>query len=131
MMIFLIGITLLDTCQGDSGGPLMHFELNKRQWVLAGITSYGIDCAAPDYAGVYTRVSVYYSWLRSIVTDGFVESVVNITTTEVPELVINITTTKVPELAINLTSTTLPDSAASMSSWYWLIVLSLYVFIQS
>ncbi|CAF1492183.1 unnamed protein product, partial [Adineta steineri] len=30
----------------------------------AGITSYGIGCALPEYAGVYTRVSVYEAWIK-------------------------------------------------------------------
>ncbi len=77
--IFLIYIVLLDTCQGDSGGPLMHFDSNKRQWILAGITSYGRGCGLPSDAGVYTRASMYNSWLRSIVTDHFVEVPVNST----------------------------------------------------
>ncbi|CAF1353689.1 unnamed protein product [Adineta steineri] len=51
-----------DTCQGDSGGPLMLFSNDK--WYLAGITSYGIGCALPEYAGVYTRVSVYEAWIK-------------------------------------------------------------------
>jgi secreted trypsin-like serine protease len=64
---------LTDTCQGDSGGPLMYYSENEHLWVLAGITSYGRQCALPDHAGVYTRVSSYISWIRSIVgSDGMV-----------------------------------------------------------
>lgn len=59
---------LLDTCQGDSGGPLMVFTPNH-QWVLVGLTSFGYGCARPDYAGVYTRVSMYQNWIQSH-TDG-------------------------------------------------------------
>ena len=54
----------LDTCQGDSGGPLMMYTASK-QWVLVGVTSYGIGCARRDYAGVYTRVAVYQRWIAS------------------------------------------------------------------
>ena len=43
---------------------------DKRQWVLAGITSNGIGCARPDAAGVYTRVVTYESWIKSYVTDA-------------------------------------------------------------
>ena len=51
-----------DTCQGDSGGPLFaKSSLNK--YVLAGITSFGILCALPNYPGVYTRVSYYLDWI--------------------------------------------------------------------
>jgi secreted trypsin-like serine protease len=97
---------LLDTCQGDSGGPLMHFEPNERQWVLAGVTSYGRGCGLPSYAGVYTRASVYDGWLRSIIADDFVT------------------------LPINITSFNSADPTRSILSFYWLLGLSLFVFSQ-
>ncbi|CAF1924479.1 unnamed protein product [Rotaria magnacalcarata] len=52
-----------DTCQGDSGGPLMAFVNNS--WVLAGVTSFGYGCAQAGYPGVYTRVSVFISFINS------------------------------------------------------------------
>ena len=55
----------------------MQFEPNSRRWVLAGITSYGAGCGDSRYAGVYTRVSAYDSWVRSIVTDGFYQATVS------------------------------------------------------
>jgi len=64
---------ILDTCQGDSGGPIMHFSTRKRRWILTGIISYGYRCALREYAGVYTRISVYIDWIQSIVdNDGIV-----------------------------------------------------------
>ena len=43
-----------DTCQGDSGGPLLvPTTLGFRQ---AGVTSWGLGCADPDYPGVYARL---------------------------------------------------------------------------
>ena len=74
---FLDNPTRIDTCQGDSGGPIMRFESKERRWVLAGVTSYGKDCAHPLYAGVYTRVSAYRDWIKSIVTDRFFEQEVS------------------------------------------------------
>jgi len=63
----------LDTCQGDSGGPIMYFSPSKRRWILTGIISYGYQCDLREYAGVYTRISVYVNWIRSIVgNDGIV-----------------------------------------------------------
>jgi secreted trypsin-like serine protease len=63
----------LDTCQGDSGGPIMYFSTKKGRWILTGIISYGYRCALRDYAGVYTRISVYIDWIKSIIdNDGIV-----------------------------------------------------------
>jgi secreted trypsin-like serine protease len=35
-------------------------------WQLHGLTSYGIGCALPGHPGVYTRVSYYTNWIKSI-----------------------------------------------------------------
>jgi hypothetical protein len=45
-----------DTCSGDSGGPL---TINRGAGFteLAGIVSYGYQCAVPGYPGVYTNVA--------------------------------------------------------------------------
>ncbi|XP_053965628.1 trypsin eta [Anastrepha ludens] len=48
-----------DACQRDSGGPL----LVERQ--LAGIISWGIGCARPEYPGVYVNVSHVRQWIES------------------------------------------------------------------
>ncbi|MBP6785999.1 MAG: trypsin-like serine protease [Candidatus Promineofilum sp.] len=60
-----------DSCQGDSGGPLVVADGSN--WQQAGIVSFGIGCALPDYPGVYTRVSRYINWITShtnpVVTD--------------------------------------------------------------
>lgn len=64
---------VLDTCQGDSGSPIMHFSIREQRWILTGIISYGYHCALRDYAAVYTRISVYLNWIKSIVgNDGIV-----------------------------------------------------------
>lgn len=57
-----------DSCQGDSGGPLFikeNFGI-KQKFVLIGITSFGIGCAEPGLAGVYTKVGPYLSWIKEI-----------------------------------------------------------------
>ena len=53
----------IDTCQGDSGGPLMCQQGNK--WYLAGLTSFGLDCATKGYPGIYANVAVFSSWVES------------------------------------------------------------------
>jgi len=54
---------LKDSCQGDSGGPLIQ------NGMLSGIVSFGGSttqaCGAPDYPGVYTRVSNYRAWIEN------------------------------------------------------------------
>lgn len=56
---------LVDTCSGDSGGPLLAPDASGDGWVLAGITSWGLSCAEPDYPGIYTKVSQYTDWIES------------------------------------------------------------------
>ena len=56
----------------------MYYSENEQVWVLVGITSYGRGCGLPDYAGVYTRVSVYVEWIQSIVDDGGDNGIVTI-----------------------------------------------------
>ncbi|XP_075155639.1 trypsin eta-like [Haematobia irritans] len=48
-----------DACNGDSGGPLVCD--NK----VAGIVSFGEQCAKAKYPGVYTNVAKYVKWIRN------------------------------------------------------------------
>jgi secreted trypsin-like serine protease len=50
-------------------------------WQLHGLTSYGIGCALPGYPGVYTRVSYYINWIKSITQFN---EITTITTTKKP-----------------------------------------------
>ena len=54
----------VDACKGDSGGPLMCQQGNK--WYLAGLTSFGFDCAAKGYPGVYANVANLYNWIEYV-----------------------------------------------------------------
>ncbi|KYN02208.1 Venom protease, partial [Cyphomyrmex costatus] len=51
-----------DTCQGDSGGPLMAVRSNTPY--VVGITSWGYECARPNYPGVYTRVKAFEDFIK-------------------------------------------------------------------
>ena len=53
------GLGERDTCFGDSGGPLAVFDTESNSWRQAGITSWGFDCAEPNFFGVYTRLKNY------------------------------------------------------------------------
>jgi secreted trypsin-like serine protease len=66
-----------DTCKGDSGGPLMFFQNGR--WQLTGLTSYGGICGSPGFAGVYTRVAYYDSYIQEIINsnDSYIQEVVN------------------------------------------------------
>ncbi|CAH2243607.1 jg5129 [Pararge aegeria aegeria] len=61
-----------DACQGDSGGPIFstHSRTHNKKWYQVGIVSWGIDCAMPDYPGVYTTVAKYIQWIKQMTQDG-------------------------------------------------------------
>jgi secreted trypsin-like serine protease len=56
--MFCAGSSKADSCQYDSGGPLLV------KGGLVGLTSWGKDCAAPGYPGVYVRLSAYADVLK-------------------------------------------------------------------
>ena len=52
--------------QFDSGGPLVVRQ-EGGSFAVAGIVSWGIDCAA-GFPGVYTRVSEFLDWINRFVS---------------------------------------------------------------
>jgi secreted trypsin-like serine protease len=58
---------IVDTCSGDSGGPLAL--LRNGQWVLSGVTSFGVGCGRPAFPGIYARVAPHVRWIARHVDD--------------------------------------------------------------
>ncbi|KAB0792019.1 hypothetical protein PPYR_13980 [Photinus pyralis] len=57
----------IDSCWADSGGPLMTTSDSGEKIIVVGVVSTGIGCARPSLPGIYTRVSDYIPWIRSVV----------------------------------------------------------------
>jgi secreted trypsin-like serine protease len=58
----------VDPCQGDSGGPLLVRSEDNTKWFSAGLTSYGVGCAFPNFPTVYARTSVLSDWAKHMAT---------------------------------------------------------------
>lgn len=52
----------IDSCQGDSGGPLVVPDGNGG-YIQTGVVSFGYGCAAPNFPGIYARVTSFRSWI--------------------------------------------------------------------
>ena len=47
----------------------------SQQWELVGVTSYGQGCAEAPYAGVYTRVAMYQSWIATTTGNAYTNAI--------------------------------------------------------
>ncbi len=59
----------VDSCFGDSGGPL--FIIDNGQIIQLGITSFGNECALPNFYGIYTSVSHFLPWMSNYIEVPF------------------------------------------------------------
>merc|ERR1719381_169474 len=54
----------IDTCGNDSGGPLAWLDPETNEVKLVGVTSWGLECAAPGQVGVYAKISAVVDWIN-------------------------------------------------------------------
>ncbi|CAL4073826.1 unnamed protein product [Meganyctiphanes norvegica] len=56
-----------DACKGDGGGPLACQDPVTGQYVLTGITAFGVGCGTKDVPGVYADVQALLPFVQSVI----------------------------------------------------------------
>lgn len=64
IMICAGGSSDADACQGDSGGPLTYIDQNGNG-IIYGLVSFGEDCGAEGWPGIYVRVGAFLNWIEA------------------------------------------------------------------
>ena len=49
--------------QGDSGSGLFCRQADTEQFFVAGLVSFGVQCAKPRLPGVYSSIPHYVDWI--------------------------------------------------------------------
>ncbi|KAL1124564.1 hypothetical protein AAG570_001188 [Ranatra chinensis] len=62
--------TRKDSCQGDSGGPVTWLDPETNRYTLAGVVSYGGECAS-EWPGVNTDVYSFLPWINSNIASKY------------------------------------------------------------
>uniref|UniRef100_A0A8C9F2P7 Peptidase S1 domain-containing protein n=1 Tax=Pavo cristatus TaxID=9049 RepID=A0A8C9F2P7_PAVCR len=57
-----------DACRGDGGGP--HVTEYNGTYFVTGIISWGEGCGRQGKYGIYTKVSNFLPWVRSVLTQN-------------------------------------------------------------
>eukprot|EP00057_Strongylocentrotus_purpuratus_P014732 XP_011669206.1 PREDICTED: chymotrypsin-like protease CTRL-1 [Strongylocentrotus purpuratus] len=59
---------LQSACYGDSGGPAVVQREGK--WTIIGTVSGGSTCGTPYTPNLFTRLSFYHAWIRSVIQEN-------------------------------------------------------------
>lgn len=90
----------MDACQGDSGGPLVC------DGTLAGLVSWGEECAKANYPGIYTDIAYYLDWIERNIEVGPL----------IPTSIPSTETTTSISTSSSLSTSTLSSSKSTISS---------------